>query len=92
MTHNDDLQRTPHPGRGGGSIAYPDVKGERGGVGNGNTYHGVPLRGGEGGARTPPPLREGAMPLPRGNGWEPLWAGEGRMGPSPSNKEQEITP
>ena len=54
MTHNDDLQRTPHPERGGGSIASPGVKGERERVGNGNTYLGVPLRGGGGGARTPP--------------------------------------
>ena len=40
MTHNDDLQRTPHPERGGG-IASPGVKGERGGVGDGNTHRGV---------------------------------------------------
>ena len=27
MTHNDALQRTPHPARGGGSNASPGVKG-----------------------------------------------------------------
>ena len=75
MTHNDDLQRTPHPERGGGSIASPGVKGERGGVGNGNTHLGAPLRGGGGGGQDPPPPRRGGMPRPRGNGGEPLWAG-----------------
>ena len=91
MTHNDDLQRTPHPERGGGSIASPGVKGERGGVENGNTYHGVPLRGGGGGLGPPPPPG-GANAAAAGERRGTTLDRGGDDGPSPSNKEQEITP
>jgi len=45
-----------------------------------------------GGGLDPPPLRGGALPLPWGNGGEPLWAGVGISGPSPFSREQGITP
>jgi len=54
MTHNDDFQWTPHPERGGGSTASPGVKGERGGVGDGNTHRGVSFREGGRGLNDPP--------------------------------------
>jgi len=40
----------------------------------------------------PPPTPGGVMPWTWGISGDPLWAGEGKKGPSPPNKEQEITP
>ena len=82
MTNNDDLQRTPHPERGGGSIASPGVKGERGGVGNENTHHGIPLQGGGGGSGTPPTQGGGKTPAVGGRRGPTL--GRGREDEPPS--------
>ena len=63
MTHNDALQRTPHPARGGGSNASPGVKGERGGGGEEENHRGAPLLGKEGDIDVPLPVRGGGVAL-----------------------------